>query len=52
VWIVPQNLYTPIKQQLILLKESVAGRELLNFLETKMVLEIIRQYGYDTPDVK
>ncbi|MFT4629679.1 MAG: molybdate transport system substrate-binding protein [Dinoroseobacter sp.] len=52
VWIVPQNLYTPIEQQLILLKESVAGRELLNFLETKMVLEIIRQYGYDTPDVK
>ena len=52
VWMVPQNLYIPIEQQLILLKESVAGRELLNFLESNTALEIIRQYGYDTPDVK
>lgn len=52
VWIVPQNLYTPIKQQLILLKESAAGRELLDFLESNTALEIIRKYGYDTPDVK
>ncbi len=48
-WLVPQSLYIPIKQQLILLKDTQAARDFLTFMRSKKVLKIIRHYGYDTP---
>lgn len=51
-WLIPQNLYTPVEQQLVLLKDSAAGKQWLVFMQSEGVLEILRKYGYDTPDVK
>ena len=48
-WLVPQSLYSPIRQQAILLKENITARAFLSFMRTKNVLKIIRDSGYDTP---
>jgi len=48
-WNVPQTLYTPIEQQAVLLKDGEAARAFLSFVRSDEALEIIRDYGYDTP---
>jgi len=48
-WKVPQSLYTPIEQQAVLLKDSVAARAFLSFVRSREALKIIHDYGYDTP---
>ncbi len=48
-WIPPQNLYQPIEQQAVLLKESRAARAFLEQLKSKNMREIIQGFGYDTP---
>lgn len=48
-WEVPQALYTPITQQAVLLKDSVAARAFLAFMRSREALKIIHDYGYDTP---
>lgn len=48
-WEVPQDLYTPIEQQAILLKDSDAARAFLSFVRTDESLKIVHDYGYDTP---
>lgn len=48
-WIVPEKLYSPIKQDAVLLlngKDSAAARQLLAFLKSDAALKIIRSYGY------
>lgn len=53
-WIVPQALYTPIKQDAILLTlgaENPAAKALLDYLKTASALAIIKKYGYDLPNV-
>jgi molybdate transport system substrate-binding protein len=50
-WMVPQDLYKPIKQDAVLLKpgaEDEAAKAYLDFLKTPEALEIIKKYGYVT----
>lgn len=52
-WIVPQNLYAPLKQDAVLLKtgeENPAAKALLDYLKTAPALAIIKKYGYDLPN--
>ncbi len=49
VWEIPQNLYTPITQQAVLLKKGAANptaTEFLEFLRSPQARTIILRYGY------
>ena len=46
-WIVPQNLYTPIEQQAVLLSGDGDARRFLEYLKSDEARSIIRNYGYD-----
>jgi len=49
VWIVPQPLYSPIRQDAVLLKkgsENKAAREFISFLKSPDTIKIIERYGY------
>lgn len=48
-WEVPQTQYTPIEQQAVLLKDNVAARAFLSFLQSDLAIQIIHDFGYDTP---
>ena len=48
-WVVPQNLYRPIEQQAVLLKNSELGKDFLAFLQTEKSLNIITKNGYRLP---
>lgn len=51
-WIVPDNLYQPIRQGAVLLKHgerNPAARALWDFLRESTAREIIKRYGYDAP---
>ncbi len=48
-WDVPQELYTPIQQQAVLLTENETARDFLLFIKSDLSLEIIRGFGYSTP---
>lgn len=48
-WFVPENLYTPIKQNAVLLskgEKNPAAVALLKFLKSELALVIIKKYGY------
>jgi molybdate transport system substrate-binding protein len=48
-WVVPQNLYTPLKQDAVLLplgKNSAAALALMKYMRTDRTQAIIRAYGY------
>lgn len=48
-WVVPQNLYTPLRQDVIILnraKGSAAAHALLEWLRSAEALNIIDSYGY------
>jgi molybdate transport system substrate-binding protein len=50
-WDVPQSLYTPIRQDAVLLKTgetNEAAKAFVEFLTTPEAVEIIRKYGYRT----
>lgn len=47
-WLIPQALYQPIDQQVILLRDSPAIREFIAYLRGQEAQTIIRAYGYDT----
>jgi len=52
-WEVPQEFYTPIRQDVVLLKtgeNNEAARAFVDFLKTPKALEIIRKFGYRTGD--
>jgi molybdate transport system substrate-binding protein len=48
-WEAPQALYTPIEQQAVLLKKNQTAQEFLSFARSEEALNIIRDFGYDTP---
>lgn len=51
-WIVPGDLYSPIKQAAVLLKlgeENPAARALLDYLKSDAAKAIIARYGYQLP---
>lgn len=51
-WIVPTQLYSPIKQSAVLLSlgaENPAAKALLEYLKTPPALAIIHKYAYDLP---
>jgi molybdate transport system substrate-binding protein len=48
-WLIPENLYTPIRQEAVLLKKgeaNPAALALLKFLTSDKAIAIIRKYGY------
>lgn len=47
--IVPQRLYRAIEQQALLLRDSEAGRALLDYMRTPAAAALIRDYGYEAP---
>ena len=48
-WLPPDESYSPIIQQAVVLKESAAARAFIAFLATEEALEIIASYGYGVP---
>lgn len=51
-WIVPPNMYSPIKQSAVRLtgaQDAEAAQALLTFLRGKQAAAIIRSYGYELP---
>jgi len=48
-WEVPQSIYKPIEQQVVLLKKSSLAKDFLSFIESDESLNIISKYGYDLP---
>ncbi len=49
LWLVPEKLYSPIKQDAVLLltgKDSAAARQLLAFLKSDRAVRIIQSFGY------
>ncbi|MEA3412618.1 MAG: molybdate ABC transporter substrate-binding protein [Pseudomonadota bacterium] len=49
-WDVPESSYSPIEQQVVLLRESAAGRALLSFIGGRSAARIIRNAGYGLPE--
>jgi molybdate transport system substrate-binding protein len=50
VWLVPANLYSPIRQDAVILdkgKASAAAAELVKYLKSDTARAVIRSYGYD-----
>ncbi len=49
-WLVPQEHHRPIEQQAVLLTDSKAARQFLDFLRGDAAREIILRYGYTIPE--
>lgn len=47
LWEVPQELYTPIEQQAVILSGDESARKFLEFLKSEQSQTIIRRYGYE-----
>ncbi|OQX08915.1 MAG: molybdate ABC transporter substrate-binding protein [Thiothrix lacustris] len=53
-WMVPQDLYAPLKQDAILLKtgeKSAAAKALMDYLNTEPAQTVIKEFGYGIADV-
>jgi len=48
-WLVPADLYAPINQQAVILRDSVAVRDFLAFVRSTEAIAIIKHNGYKTP---
>ena len=49
MWVVPQNLYAPIRQDAVLLKSGAgneAAKALMKLLQSPNIKDLIRSYGY------
>lgn len=52
-WLVPQRLYTPIRQDVVWLKQgqtNPAARALFDYLKSPAAKTVIRDFGYELPD--
>lgn len=45
-WVVPEDLYAPIEQQAVLLKDTPAARAFMAFIRSEEAAGIIEGYGY------
>ncbi|GGB54402.1 molybdate ABC transporter substrate-binding protein [Oceanisphaera marina] len=45
-WQVPEDMYDPIVQQAVLLKDKPAARALLDYLKSPQAVSVIESYGY------
>ena len=48
-WEVPHTLFEPIEQQAVLLKESAAARQFLEFIRSWPAMKVIAEFGYGAP---
>ncbi len=48
-WEIPESLYSPIEQQAVLLKDSPAASDFLQYVKNDASRALIRSYGYGTP---
>ena len=51
-WLIPENLYTPIRQDVVILgkgKDNPAATELLKYLKGAKAGEVIKSFGYGLP---
>lgn len=48
-WLVPARYYSPIEQQAVLLRDTVAARTFMSFIRSDESAKIIRAHGYDLP---
>lgn len=48
-WLVPASLYSPIDQQVVLLKDNAAARDFLAFIQREETRRLIRSFGYEVP---
>jgi len=46
-WNIPDSLYSPIKQQAVLLKDNDIARDFLSFIKSNQAKNIIKSFGYD-----
>jgi molybdate transport system substrate-binding protein len=49
-WLVPQDLYSPIEQQAVLLTDKKAARDFLNFVRSDAGKAVIQTHGYQVVD--
>jgi molybdate transport system substrate-binding protein len=50
MWVIPQTLYDPIRQDAVLLKrgaDNAAAKALMQLLQSPDIQDLIRRYGYD-----
>jgi len=48
-WEVPKKMYTPIEQQVVLIKDNDLARDFLTFIKSNEATSIIARSGYDLP---
>lgn len=48
-WLVPENLYRPVKQQAVALTDNEATRAFMSFIRSPEAARIIRDHGYASP---
>jgi len=48
VWVIPLDLYEPIEQQAVLLRDGRAGRSFIAFLHSAAARALIRAHGYES----
>ena len=48
-WVVPQDIYTPIKQQVVLLNKKEEAQNFFKFVKSNEGEKIIKQFGYHVP---
>ncbi len=49
-WRVPEELYAPIEQQAVLLKDNEATRSFMAFIRSSKAAKIIQNHGYATAE--
>lgn len=49
VWLVPQALYKPIRQQAVLIKNNAAAQAFVDYVQSDEAKKIIEESGYSTP---
>ncbi len=48
-WEVPQSMYTPIRQQAVLLHDNAIAHSFMSFIKNAESRQVIRAFGYGTP---